>query len=91
MTSDKNVKIEINIAGEFIRLAVPFDKQDDVRKCEAAINALYSEWRNKFPRKTPMEIMAMIAYQYASFFNDLEQKYHLLCKELNDFSDSIGE
>lgn len=91
MTTDKgNINIEINIAGEFIRLVVPYDKQESVRKCESAVNSLYSEWRNRFPRKTPMEILAMIAYQYASFFNDLEQKYQQLSEELADISESIG-
>lgn len=86
-----NVKIEIIIAGERIMLTVPFDEQDKVRKCEQDINTLYSDWRARFPRKTPFELLAMIAYQYASFFQELSVRHENLIDSLRLTSESLDD
>lgn len=65
------INIEIKIAGERIMLSVPFDSQEDVRDSEKEIQELYSIWRERFPRKSDHELLAMIAYQYASYYRDL--------------------
>ncbi len=71
MTERDNVQMKLNIAGEQIFLNVPFDQQDAVRRTEKSVDALYNDWKIKFPRKEPKELLAMIAYQYASFYEDL--------------------
>ncbi|MDE5653192.1 MAG: cell division protein ZapA, partial [Muribaculaceae bacterium] len=68
-----------------------FSKQDAVRKCESDLNALYSDWRAKFPRKTRSELFAMIAYQYASFFHELSERYASLSSTLRSTSESLDE
>lgn len=88
-TKQDNVKIEINIAGEFIKLAVPIEKQESVRDCESAINSLFSEWRRKFPKKSNSEIMAMIAYQYASYYQELSERYDSLAASIEDASQRL--
>lgn len=91
MTTNRDIQIEIIIAGEPIKLTVPYSQQESARKCESDINALYSEWRAKFPRKTHSELMAMIAYQYASFFQGLSERYAALTSLLRDTSESLDE
>lgn len=81
-----NVKLEINIAGEPIQLTVPYQKKDSVSNTAKAINDLYSEWRVKFSRKTPQELLAMIAYQYASFYYELSERYDYISRELSEIS-----
>lgn len=88
-TTQDNVKIEINIAGEPIKLTVPFDRQDSVRDCEKAVNSLYSEWRHKFPRKSHSELIAMIAYQYAYFFLELSALHDARTAGLHNISDRL--
>ncbi|MDE6811714.1 MAG: cell division protein ZapA [Muribaculaceae bacterium] len=90
-TTGDNVKIEIFIAGEPIMLTVPFDRQVKVRDCEREINALYSDWRARFPRKTSLELLAMIAYQYASFFQELTERYDRLTESLRITSESLDD
>lgn len=75
MTERDTVRMEISIAGELLQLTVPFESQDTVRKTERDIDALYNDWRLRFPRKTPKELLAMIAYQYASFYEELRARY----------------
>lgn len=75
MTERDTVRMEISIAGEPLQLTVPFESQETVRKTERDIDALYNDWRLRFPRKTPKELLAMIAYQYASFYEELRARY----------------
>ncbi|MDE7463336.1 MAG: cell division protein ZapA [Muribaculaceae bacterium] len=92
MATDKEdyTKIEINIAGEPLFLSVPFSKQISVRNCEREINALYADWRARFPRKTPTELLAMIAYQYASFFFDLKGRMASLTNSMEAMSAELS-
>lgn len=88
-TERDNVKIEIIIAGEPILLTAPFSKQNDVRACESDINALFADWRAKFPRKTTTELLAMIAYQYASFYRELSERYASLSEKIEETSSAL--
>ncbi|MDE5956908.1 MAG: cell division protein ZapA [Muribaculaceae bacterium] len=90
-TPSDNVKIEINIAGEPIKLSVPYDKQESVRDCEKDVNSLYSDWRHRFPRKSHSELMAMIAYQYASFFHELSARHESLVAALGNVDRALGD
>lgn len=83
---DKNVKIEINIAGEILKLTVPSSDQESLRKSERAINEYFSDWRNQFPRKTNSEIMAMVAFQFAKYYHELSGRYDALLSRLDGIS-----
>lgn len=72
---EKNIEININIAGEPIRRTVPFDKQDFTRDVEAEVNNMFSIWRTRFPNKTEKGLLAMMLYQYASYYKELTEKY----------------
>lgn len=74
MDQDK-VKIKINIAGEDILLTVPYSEQDNTRETERNINSLFATWRKRFPEKSDRELLAMIAFQYASHYDELLRSY----------------
>ncbi len=84
--------MHVNIAGEYISLAVPFDEQDFVRDTERHIAELFDSWRERFPSKSVRELLAMMTYQYASYYEaiSLRQKetLHSLA-ECNDRLDRI--
>lgn len=65
------IKMEVNIAGERISLTVPFSRQEAVRNTEAELGALYRAWGEKFSKKSPKELLAMMAYKFASSYFDL--------------------
>ncbi len=91
MATDKdNFKIEINIAGETLLLSVPYSKQESVRNCEHEIQVLYSDWKFRFPRKSPSELLAMIAYQYASFYLELKARMDKLTKSMEATSSRLS-
>lgn len=76
MTDDRDkIKMHIDIAEEHITLHVPFSTQNRVRDTERDIRDLYSIWRKKYPAKTNGELLAMIAYQYASYYHDLLDRH----------------
>lgn len=71
MNDSDNVKMTIHIGGEHIPLTVPFNRQDAVRDAEKAVAQLFDNWRSKWPSRSDKEIMAMVAYQFASFYQEL--------------------
>lgn len=75
MDNREKVKMKINIAGEHLLLTVPFSDQEQTRDAEKNLNMLYETWRKRFPEKSEMELLAMIAFQYASYYEDLKRTY----------------
>lgn len=84
MKRNDEIRMTINIAGQRIPLTVGFDEQNDVRDTERSVGALYDKWRQRFPNKSTQELLAMMTYQYASF-------YRSLCKRMDAVGDSLAE
>lgn len=82
--------MEVNIAGERISLTVPFSRQEAVRKTEGELAMLYKEWGVKFPKKTPKELLAMMAYRFASSYFDLVEAWALTTDEVQDLLDDAS-
>lgn len=74
MNDSDNVKMTINIGGEHIGLTVPFTRQEAVREAEKAVAQIYNTWRVKWPSRSDKEVMAMVAYQFASFYIELLER-----------------
>ena len=75
MNDSDNIKMTINIGGEHLQLSVPFNRQDIVRDAESSASRLYDSWRKKWPSRSDKEILAMIAYQFASYYIELLSRY----------------
>ncbi len=75
MNDSDNVKMTINIGGEHLQLSVPFNRQDMVRDAEKSASRLFDSWRKKWPSRSDKEILAMIAYQFASYYAELLSRY----------------
>lgn len=75
MNDSDNIKMTINIGGEHLQLSVPFNRQDVVRDAEKSASRLYDSWRKKWPSRSDKEILAMIAYQFASYYIELLSRY----------------
>ncbi len=74
MNDSDKVKIYIHIAGQRIPLSIDPDRQGVARRAEREVTELITSWRNRFPAKTDMEILAMAAYQFASYFGELRDR-----------------
>ncbi len=75
MKDTEKINMEINIGGERFRVNVPFDSQDLTRDVEAEANRLLENWRRTFPKRTDKGLLAMMVYQYASYYKNLTEKY----------------
>ncbi|MDE7179685.1 MAG: cell division protein ZapA [Muribaculaceae bacterium] len=65
----------LNIADERIVLDVDSAQQDFVREVEKGVNEIFRRFRLRYPSKANKEILAMVAYQYASFYSTLKERY----------------
>lgn len=93
MNDPEKVKIHITIAGERIPLTVEAARQGIVRRTEREVTELFDTWHKRFPRKSDMEILAMVAYQFASFYGDLRDRYETardVALGISDRLDSIA-
>lgn len=91
MKNDENIQMMINIAGERIPLTVPFSQQNQVRETEKNIGELYNKWRSRFPRKSNQELLAMMTYQYASFYLSLSELYAKACTDITEIGDLLDK
>ncbi len=91
MKDPEKINMEINIGGERITLDVPFQKQNLSRDIESEINNLYSKWRSSFPKKTDKQLLAMLVYQYASYYKELTLRYQEAHKKALECLESIQD
>lgn len=75
MDDSKKIKLDIYIGDVPLTVKTSPAKRDEVRRLEAEIMSLYKDWQSRFPLKQDKELLAMIAYQYASYYQELSSRY----------------
>ena len=90
MNDTEKTKMNLNIGGNRISVTVPFSSQDFVRDVEESVNKLYDSWRREFPKKSDREVLAMVAYQYASHYAELVER-HSKAMSLTDKARQIAD
>lgn len=75
MKETDKMQMYVNIAGEHISLNVDFNSQDEVREAEASVCELYNQWKERFPRRSKEELLAMISYQFAYYYQSLQRRF----------------
>lgn len=71
MKGSEFVDMNINIAGEIIKLQVKFDDQIFVREAERNVKGFIDRQRKACPEASNYELIAMAAYQYAFWYQQL--------------------
>lgn len=71
MSVPEKVKMTLHIGGEYLQIAVPFNRQDAVRDAEKAVAELFDAWKLKWPKHSDTRILAMVAYQFSLHYQDL--------------------
>lgn len=74
MAGKDKVQLYITIADEKIELNADLDHIEEIHRVEQRVDDLFRNWRKRFPAKTSRQLLAMMAYQYASFYHSLEGK-----------------
>ncbi len=85
MQETDKIKMRVKIAGLSIPLTVAFKDQDHVRETETRIAELFDNWRRMFPAKSTEELLAMMTYQYASYYLVLTRSRDKIAEQLLDF------
>lgn len=77
--------MHVKIAGLTIPLTVAFKEQDHVRETEKRVAELFDNWRRMFPSKSVGELLAMMTYQYASYYLALTRSRDEAMKQIEAF------
>lgn len=83
--------MRIKIAGMSLSLTVGFDEQDHVRETEKRVAELFDNWRRMFPAKSDTELLAMMTYQYASYYLALSNDREQIAGQLLDFEKQVKD
>lgn len=89
MNDSDKVKMTINIGGERLQLSVAFNRQNAVRDAEKATADLYDTWRSRWPSRTDKEILAMVAYQFASYYQELLARLETAARLTTDIEERL--
>lgn len=68
MKETDEIDIKIKIANQEVKLRQPVRNQEFIRDVEGRIEELWRTWRARFPQLSESRILAMMVYQYASFY-----------------------
>lgn len=91
MKETDDIDINITIAGQPLELTVPFNTQEHVRAVEAHIATLYNKWHALYPRKSHQELLAMLAYQYASYYFSMREREDISRDKVRRLLDSTDK
>lgn len=91
MKDTDKIKMRIKIAGMSIPLTVDFSEQDHVRETERRVAELFDNWRRMFPSKSEQELLAMMTYQYASYYLALSKSREDIAGRLLDFEKEVDD
>lgn len=91
MKDTDKIKMRIKIAGMGIPLNVAFSEQDHVRETERRVAELFDNWRRMFPSKSEQELLAMMTYQYASYYLALSANREEISDTLLDFERKVDD
>lgn len=85
----EKLKITIHLAHlPAMSLLVEREQEELYRKAERYVNSLWDNWQRRFKGKSSEELLAMIAFEFATYFLRVEQAEARL-QELNDDLDRL--
>lgn len=85
-----NIDIKITIATQQLTVKVAYAEQELAREVERHIDSIYRRWRPEFPHKSESELLAMLAYQYATFYFRLREQQKVSAQMLTDMEQGLG-
>ncbi|MCH5240821.1 MAG: cell division protein ZapA [Muribaculaceae bacterium] len=97
MKGADNVRMNINIGGELLQLDVKFDDQTEVRNAEREIKLYIERLRNTWNDASDRKLLAMAAFQFASWYIKLSniqknaiEMINLKSKQIEDSEQNLS-
>ena len=87
----QKVKISIRVGNRTLPLKVNFDRQEFVRDVEDDLTLYYRKWRHDFPAKHEEDLLAMLAYHYASLYFEMQSRYQADLSAATECDTKINE
>lgn len=91
MKETDEIDIKIKIANQEVKLRQPVCNQEFIRDVESRVEELWRTWRARFPQLSESRILAMMVYQYASFYMQQGACFASAEKAVRSASDFLAE
>ena len=84
--------ITIKIANQPpIGLDIPRDREEEAHRVERSVNKVWARWCQDFHDRKPEEVLAMVAYQYAKLYYELQEQVDGSLEGLADFEQQLDK
>ena len=90
-SKETKIQIDVKIGEERISMAIPFSQQDNVRRIESEVNLFLREIKEKSPNRWPSTYLAMAAYEFASNYIRLKDRYEKESEEAEDLLQEMSK
>ena len=88
MKEEQNINIKI--AGLTpIAMTIPRDEEEAIRVAERNVNRLWDAWSSRFASRSPVEVMAMVAFQFARLYYADAAAREAIADSLSDFEATL--
>lgn len=91
MKETDEIDIKIKIANQEVKLRQPVCNQEFIRDVESRVEELWRTWRARFPQLSESRLLAMMVYQYASFYMQQGARFASAEKAVRSASDFLAE
>lgn len=89
MNDTDKVKMILNIGGEHLTLTTDFNRQEAIRDAEKIASDKFKEFRKQYPERSDREILAMVAYQIAYYYQELFNSHKEAAKVANELETEL--
>lgn len=91
MKETDEIDIKIKIANQEVKLRQPVRNQEFIRDVESRVEELWRTWRARFPQLSESRILAMMVYQYASFYMQQGARFASAEKAVRSASELLAD
>lgn len=88
MKTQQNISIRIADVPPLSMTIAP-ENEEMVRRAEYSVNMLWNKWRRDFPKVSNKELLAMVTFQFAKLYCQLQEQIERQQTVLDDFESEL--
>lgn len=84
MRQEQNISIKIANQRP-VAMTIRPDQEEIIRRAEKGVNELWQSWSRRFSDRKPIEVLALVAFQYARYYYEAEAADDAVAHHIESF------
>lgn len=84
MRQEQNISIKIANQRPMAMTIRP-EQEEIIRRAEKSVNELWRSWSERFADRKPIEVLALVAFQFARYYYEAEEADQAVARHLEGF------